>query len=380
MLQIMTNIINQLKQNWQTRLLENETTQNQEIRDSIVNWLLGEDTAQWETLTPEKLMLVQQGMEYRYRILQQRYIGKSPTQAYRNLMNRLGSVTVLRNKIRTWISLSRDRQRAVTDVLQEIIQEMLHSDRYIQTQITWISQCTSDERLRNTLLLTTIEEYSLRPIRNQPLLVYRFVNYLRHSQKGGMTQVPQQQNIRLISEEIINNEAENSVSLIDSQAVDDYEEAQKLEEKQILRQSVQQEFENYLAKKLGPEGVEWLKLYLQGQTQEAISETLNMPIKTIYRLREKVAYHALQVAIKGNSESVANWLEISLKEHNLGLTLQKWQIFKQELTPDQQQILNYLKEDQSLEEIAKSMNRKKTQVMNEWRQIYLKALSLRSNV
>ncbi|GBF81761.1 HetZ-related protein 2 [Aphanothece sacrum] len=377
----MTNIVDQLKQNWHTRLLENEITQNQDVRDSIINWLLGEDTTEWETFTPEKLMLLQQGMEYRYRVLQQRYIGKSPTQAYRNLMNRLGSVTVLRNKIRTWISLSRDRQRAVTDVLQDIIQEMLHSDHYIQSQITWISQCTSDERLRNSLLLTIIEEYCLRPVRNQPLLVYRFVNYLRRSQKGGMTQVPQKQNVHLISEEIITNESDNSFSLLDSQAVADYEEAQQWEEKKVLRQNVKEEFETYLAKKLGQEAVEWLKLYLQGQTQEAIAEALKMPIKTIYRLREKVGYHAIQVfALKENPELVANWLEISLKEHNLGLTLQQWQIFRQELSTEQKQILDYLKENQSLEEIAKSMNWKKTQIMNEWRQIYLKAQSLRSNV
>ncbi|MEM8780796.1 MAG: HetZ-related protein 2 [Cyanobacteria bacterium P01_G01_bin.49] len=375
----MTKVLNQLEQKWQTRLEQEGTDLTSETRTSIISWLLGENKDQWETLAPEKRVLAQQGMDYRYRILQQRYLGKSPTLAYRNLMKRLGSVTVLRNKIKTWVSLSRDRQRMVTDVLQEVIQEMLNSDRYIQTQIAWITQCTTDERLRNSLLITTIEEYCLRPIRNQPLLVYRFVNYLRRSQKGGMTQVPQKQKIRMISEEISVDEGENSVSLLDYQAVTNYEEQEQWEEKQLIRQRVQAEFENHLSTKVGPEAVAWLKLYLQGHTQEAIAQQLKIPIKSIYRLREKVGYHAIQVfALKGNAELVANWLEISPQEHNLGLTPQQWEIFWAKLTPQQQEILNRLKDNQSLEDIGKLMNLKKTQVMNQWRTVYLNAQSLRT--
>ncbi|MEA5511674.1 HetZ-related protein 2 [Crocosphaera sp. UHCC 0190] len=376
----MTQVATQLEKAWQTRLEQEETKLTQETRDSIIRWLLGENFGEWDDLAPEKRAIAQQGIDYRYRILQQRYLGKSPTLAYRNLMKRLGSVAVLRNKIQTWVSLSRDRQRLVTDVLQEIIQEMLNSDRYIQSQIAWISECTSDERLRNSLLITTLEEYCLRPIRNQPLLVYRFVNYLRRSQRGGMTQVPQQQNIRMISEEINVDEGDNSISLLDIQAVSDYEEMQEWEEKQLMRQKVQNEFASYLQEKVGQEAVEWLKLYLQGHTQEMIAQELNVPIKTIYRLREKVGYHAIQVfALKGNPELVANWLEISPQEHNLGLTPQQWTTFWQELTSDQKAIINGLKENQSLEDIGQSLKLKKTQVMNEWRKVYLKAQSLRGN-
>ncbi|MGB5595058.1 MAG: HetZ-related protein 2 [Crocosphaera sp.] len=375
----MTPVVTKLEQIWQTRLQQEQPHLTPEVQNSIIGWLLGEDRNQWETLAPKKSIIAQQGMDYRYRILHQRYLGKSPTVSYRNLIKRLGAVAVLRNKIKTWVSLSRDRQRMVTDVLQEIIQEMLNSDRYIQSQISWIAQCTTDERLRNSLLITTIEEYCLRPIRNQPLLVYRFVNYLRTSQRGGMTQVPQNQNIRMISEEIKADEGENAISLLDYQAVADYEEMQQWQEKQVMRQKVQTEFETYLLEKVGTEAVEWLRLYLQGNSQDAIAEKLNIPKKTIYRLREKVGYHAVQVfALKGNPELVANWLEISPKEHNLGLTPQQWAVFWQDLTPEQQEILHRFKENQSLEDIAQVMQWKKTQVINEWRKVYLKAQSLRS--
>ncbi len=66
-------------------------------------------------------------MEYRLRILRQRYLGVGPERAYRNLMQRLGNLVLLRNKIRTWVALSRDRTSTVVDVLQEVIQELLTS-------------------------------------------------------------------------------------------------------------------------------------------------------------------------------------------------------------------------------------------------------------
>jgi hypothetical protein len=264
------------------------------------------------------------------------------------------------------------------DVLQEVIQELLNSDRYIQKQITWIAQCTEDTRLRDTLLLTTIEEYCLRPIRNQPLLVYRFVNFLRRSQRGGMTHVPEGDMVRLVSEEVTLEETDAPVSLLDNQAIADYQDNQAWEEQQTLRMSVRQEFEAYLIEKLGSEAVQWLRLYLQGQSQEAIASALNKPVKEVYRLREKISYHAVHVfSIKGKPELVANWLEVSLQEHNLGLMPVQWEEFLASLTPEQRQLLEQLKAGKTPEAIAKDLNLKMNHVMGEWSKLYLAAQALR---
>ena len=375
----MTKVADELEQIWRSRLLKDYSQQSQQEYESIISWLLGEERTRFEQLTPKQLAIAKQGMDYRYRILRQRYLGVSPTQAYRHLISRLGSLVMLRNKIRTWVALSRDRQRAVADVLQEVIQEMLNSDRYIQGQIAWIAQCTQDERLRNSLLLTSVEEYCLRPIRNQPLLVHRFVNFLRRSQRGGMTQVPQREIVRLISEEVTVDEGDSSVSLLDSQAIADYQETENDEEQQALRMTVQQEFERYLAEKVGSLALQWLKLYLLGHSQETISKILDLPVKQVYRLREKVNYHALKVfALREKPELVANWLEISLQEHNLGLTPKQWEAYWQSLTLIQRQLIENLKAGQTLEEIAQELNWKTNQVMSEWSKIYLAAQALRS--
>lgn len=375
---LMTKLADQLEQEWRSRLANDYPDQSPATSQSIVRWLIGENLERFETLMPNQVAIVRQAMDYRYRILRQRYLGVESERAYRNLTTRLAGLVTLRNKIRTWVSLSRDRQRAVVDVLQEVIQELLNSDRYIQKQITWIAQCTEDTRLRDTLLLTTIEEYCLRPIRNQPLLVYRFVNFLRRSQRGGMTHVPEGDMVRLVSEEVTLEETDAPVSLLDNQAIAEYQDHQAWEEQQTLRLAVRQEFETYLTEKLGSEAAQWLRLYLQGQSQEAIAFALNKPVKEVYRLREKITYHAVHVfSVKGKPELVANWLEVSLQEHNLGLMPVQWQEFLANLTPEQHQLLEHLKAGKTLDAIAKDLNLKTNHIMGEWSKLYLAAQALR---
>ncbi len=376
---LMAKLADELEQDWQNRLSIDYPEQNPTTSKSIIRWLLGENLERFDTMMPNELAVASQAMDYRYRILRQRYLGIEPKRAYSNLTTRLAGLVTLRNKIRTWVSLSRDRQRAVVDVLQEVIQELLNSDRYIQKQIVWIAQCTDDMRLRDTLLLTSIEEYCLRPIRNQPLLVYRFVNFLRRSQRGGMTHVPEGDLVRVVSEEVTPDDTDAPVSLLDNQAVADYQDAQAWEEQQTLRMSVRQEFEAYLAENLGSEAAQWLKLYLQGQSQEAIATALNKPVKDVYRLREKISYHAIRVfSIKEKSELVASWLENSLHDHSLGLTPNQWQEYWESLTPDQRRLLELLKAKKPIEAIAKDLNLKVNQVIGEWSKLYLAAQALRS--
>jgi DNA-binding CsgD family transcriptional regulator len=368
-----------LAQYWQKRLAAQCPEQSEAARQSIQLWLLGVDLNRFDLLNPKELEIAKQAMEYRWRILYQRYLGTGREKAYRNLISRLGSVVTIRNKIQTWVALSRDRQRSVMDVLQEVLQELLQSDSYMQQQMADIAKYTSDKRLRDILLFASLEEYCLRPVRNQPLLVYRFVNYLRRSQRGGLTQVPASDLIRLVSEEVLSDDNENRVNLVDAQAIARHHEQQHLEDQQVLRQLVYEQFEQYLLHNLGQQAVDWLRLYLQGKPQEEIAKNLNKPIKEIYRLREKVSYHAVRVfALKGKPELVDNWLSISVQEHNLGLTTRKWQQLDEQLTPLGRQILSLRKAGNSVEATAQQLKLKTHQVMGEWTKIYLAAQTLRT--
>ncbi|HEY9809513.1 MAG TPA: HetZ-related protein 2 [Halomicronema sp.] len=369
-----------IAQDWKEQLVTDYPNLPENTRQSIINWLIGENPERFESLDTTGLNIAKSAMNFRYQILRQRYLSISSERAYRNLIQRLGSLVMLRQKIRTWVALSRDRQRTVVDVLQEVIQEMLQADRYLQQQMAWIASSTSDTRLRNALLLATTEEYCLRPIRNQPLLVYRFVNYLRRTQRGGLTQVPAQELIRLISEEVTPSDTDAPLSLLDTRVLSDYQDNQATEERQILREAVCKEFEVYLAENIGQEAVEWLRLYLKGCSQEVMAQKLNLPVKQLYRLREKVSYHAIRVfALKIQPELVGTWLEISLSQHSLGLTPTQWKQYCEQLTPIQHQLIELLKASQPIESICQILNLKKNQVISEWTKLYLLAQNLRNS-
>jgi hypothetical protein len=376
----MTNvIIDKIATEWETRIATECSGQNATTQKSILNWLLGEHRERLETLDAEHLKIANRAMDYRLRILIQRYLGLPPERAYKNLMQRLGGLAVLRDKIRAWLTLSNDRQRQVVDVLQEVIQELLQGDKYIQQQIAWIGQCTKNPRLRDTLLFASIEEYCLRPIRNQPLLAHRFVNYLRRSQRGGVTNVPQGDLVKLVSDEIV-GDSDSTFSLLDKQAQEDYQQQQEWEETQVARDRVKSSLRTYLSENVSPEAGIWLDLYLQGKTPEAIAIVLKMDIRQVYRLREKINYHTLKVfAIKAESELVSQWLHISLQEHNLGLTPQQWEKFCDSLDVKQREIMMGLKAGDAVESIAKSLKIKTNQVMGEWSQIYLAAQEMRTS-
>jgi len=364
---------------WGERLAVECPEQSIANRQSIILWLLGSDLKSWEQLNPQQLNSAQQGIEYRWRILHQHYLGYGTEVAYHHLLIRLSGLVTLRNKIQTWVSLSGDRQRTVIDVLQEVLQDLLQNDRYMHQQMAAIAEFTINKRLGDTLLFASIEEYSMRPIRNQPLLLYRFVNYQRRIQRGGLTQVPNTEFVKMVSVQTLSDNSDNFLTLADHRAIAEYQKTQELEEQQVLRRQVKKEFAQYLQQTLGQEAVEWLNLYLQGLSQDDIAKKLNQPPKEIYRLREKISYHAVRIfALKVNPELVDNWLAISPQENNLGLSENQWQRLHEILTPVKQQILGLRKAGNSIEATAKQLNLNQHQVIAEWRKLYLAAQSLRN--
>lgn len=364
---------------WLSRLREDFPNQPQSVCQSVVSWLLGESPERLATLPEADLAIARQAIEYRYRILQQRYWDVSPEQGYQRLIKRLSSLFLIRNKIKTWISLSRDRRRTVVDVIQEVIQEMMRSDRHLAQQLKWILTCTQNPRLRNLLMLASLEEYCLRPIRNQPLIIYRFVNYLRRSQKGGMTQVPTGELIRLVSDEIAPNDSEDSLSLLDVEAWNQYQDEQNELEQQSMRQQVKNSFVNYLSRNLDDTAARWLELHLNGLSQEQIAQALDMPVQQVYRLREKISYHAIRIfALREQPAMVLGWLKTSLQEHNFGLTPAQWDGFWQELSPEEQAILTAYKAEHSPDDLARRLGLKSRQIQAQWVQLYLRAQELRT--
>jgi len=367
-----------LAEDWLSRLKVDNPNQSDAAYGAIVQWLLGDASEQLQPLSEKDFAIACRAMEYRYQIFLQRYWNVSPDLGYRKLIKRLGSLFLIRNKVSTWIALSRDRHRTVVDVIQEVIQEMMRTDRHLRQQFQWISQCTPNPRLRNLMMLASVEEYCLRPIRNQPLITYRFVNYLRRSQKGGMTQVPTGELIRLISEEITGDDGEDTLNLIDIEAINRFQEEQSTLEQAQQRQDIKQAFMQYLSRNLDETAVQWLELHLKGYSQDSIAQTLNLPTQQVYRLREKISYHALRIfALKEQPALVLNWLKTSLKEHHFGLTSVQWQQFWDGLDLEQQTILRGYLEGRPIKDIAQSLGMTAKQIQSRWVQLYLQAQDFR---
>ena len=287
---------------WQAQLTFDYPELNSNTRESIIHWLIRKLEANFDQIQPE---IAQKSMEYRYRILQ-RYFGLSPEQAYQKLIARLSRSMLIRNKTIAWIALSRAQNSTMMDILKEVVSDLIHHDRYIHQEINYVAECR-ETKLQNALFLASLEEYCFRRVRNLPLFAYRVINYFKNSQRGGLKNVPASVSLKLISEDILAQDSERSISLFDTQAIARYQQEQAIIEQQMLQNAVKQELCRYLKQKLGVVAVRWLQLFLEGQTQEAIANRLDLPIQQIYRLREKITYHASVFAVK-HQHLVRNWL------------------------------------------------------------------------
>lgn len=170
--------LDQLKQTYRQRLSQDFPHQSMQTQQNIVRWLTQEVEAS-DRPTPSQLETMMTRIDYRYRILQQRYLAVTPSQAYGNLINRLGSLMMRY----TQASLGQDQQRVIAQTLPKVLQESLR-DCHIQEQITLINQCTQDKTLQDALLLSSLEEYFLQAIGSQPLLFYKLIKFLSNSKQN----------------------------------------------------------------------------------------------------------------------------------------------------------------------------------------------------
>lgn len=373
-------LLEQVTQDWQTRLEETGSHQSADTRSSILKWLFGPNPERINAMDDHALGLFQRHLEYRYTVLCQRYLNLAPPLAYQRLMRRLIGASFVQQKLRICIEQSRDRQRSLMRALEEVVQEMLEHDTYLKEQCIWTQRCTPSPRLRPLLLFANIEEYALRPIRNQPLIARRMLTYLANAEQGGVTQLPDDGSIYIISDRNpLDIDDLEYQSYFDGPPIDQYEDPLLEEDQHYSRRKVQREFELYLSEELGEIAVNWLRLYLQGYSQEKAAERLGVPLKQLYRLREKISYHAIKVfSLWVQPDLVAEWLNTSLHDYNLGLTPGQWERFWQTLTPRQHLILKELKKGLSLETIAVQHHLKRNQVNAEWGRLYLAAQRLRN--
>ncbi len=164
---------NQLLQSgWRQRLLQELPQYNRKQRHSIVRWLLDNNHGLQRNrqLTGEELTPINSRLEYRYRLLKERYLEMNYTEGYRSLISRLSAVTAQYCSV-LLIKNGQESQKVIINLIQQVVQELVKNDPYLQRRFERIAQETSDINLRESLSLATVEEYCLHPIKNKPLFL-----------------------------------------------------------------------------------------------------------------------------------------------------------------------------------------------------------------
>lgn len=146
-----------------------ESTRN---REAILHWLIGREPERFCYFSAAQLAVAAQSIGDRYGILQQ-YLGTNSANAQHQLIQTLCcsllfslyieevEEKLVRLASRTWLPL---RVKAFTQKLRKW-------DNHIRYQTVWIELCTTDQSLRDILLVATLEDYCLQSKKLQDWLL-----------------------------------------------------------------------------------------------------------------------------------------------------------------------------------------------------------------
>lgn len=147
--------------------------------ESIATWLLG-PTATHPSFVPCDHLTQQ--MDYRYRILQKRYLQSSSSEGYQRLIRRLSVIIVTYPPIARKLAQIPHYHASILLLTQNLLNEIIHYDLEVQRMIKWIGQITPDQALQEKLLLASLEEHCSQLIHNQPMILHRLRQFLRQEQ------------------------------------------------------------------------------------------------------------------------------------------------------------------------------------------------------
>lgn len=132
-----------------------------------------------------------------------------------------------------------------------------------------------------------------------------------------------------------------------------------------MYETVIEELIRYLKGRQQEECIDYFVLRLKDLSASEIETTLGLTSRQRDYLQQRFKYHLVRFALSHHWELVHQWLEADL-EHNLGLTPYEWQSFINQLTSQQNQLLQ-LKQDQvEIGEIAKALSLSVAQTEKQW--------------
>jgi DNA-binding NarL/FixJ family response regulator len=133
----------------------------------------------------------------------------------------------------------------------------------------------------------------------------------------------------------------------------------------VIRDRVISELIGYLQDQGQQECVDYLTLKLNDCSAPEIDEILGLSPRERDYLQQRFKYHVERFARSHRWQLVHQWLGADL-DQNLGLTRQQWELFLEQLTPEQQQLLQLKSKQLEDQDIAKALKCTLKQVQKRW--------------
>jgi DNA-binding CsgD family transcriptional regulator len=145
-----------------------------------------------------------------------------------------------------------------------------------------------------------------------------------------------------------------------------------------FRETIIKELIDYFEARQQPDCIDYFILRLQDLSASEIEKILGLDSRQRDYLQQRFKYHLLRFSLSHRWELVHQWLEADL-EKNLGLTPRQWQSFQEQLTLQQEQLLQYKQQQLSNSEIAKKLGLTTPQVDKKWLKLLETAWEIRNN-
>ena len=136
----------------------------------------------------------------------------------------------------------------------------------------------------------------------------------------------------------------------------------------VLRDRVVSELIAYLESQNQPECVSYLTLKLQDLSASEIDRVLGLSARQRDYLQQRFKYHVEKFARTQNWKLVHEWLGADV-DQKLGMTSDKWETFRAQLSPEQQELLAMKRNQESDSAIATALKCTPKQLQKRWAQL-----------
>ncbi len=279
--------------------------------------------------------------------------------------------------------------------------------RYItppQTQASYQARLTLIEDFLQSFYIEALNAFRREtqlPIAYQPRTLLQLAEYMAFTERYGKRRIPlpgrRNQQLIILRAQTFSQQQPMETAVDIERAVDgmgsegdnqwNAASMQQVREKMVaqepeptedsLRQAVVAELMTYLEERKQTDCADYFALRLQDLPTNEIEVILGLTPRQRDYLQQRFKYHLIRFALSHRWELVHQWLEADL-ERNLGLTLQQWQSFQEQLDPQQAALLQLKQKHLADAAIAQALGCTVTQVRKQWFKLLEQAWEIRN--